>query len=109
MTSKDDRSILGVESAPTLTDATTCQKWKLATENYLLVNGCLGIIERIDVEPYRRLTTNINGVTTSIAGSMPASMAPTGAETWNENDPGADESDTWEEWRKRELLTQRKL
>lgn len=48
----------------TLTGVQDFHKWKLAVENSLLINGCLGILDGTDQEPYRQLM--VDGTTVSI-------------------------------------------
>lgn len=106
MSERTDRT-LRLDTIPVLTDVTTYHKWKLAIENYLLVNGCLGITEGIDTEPYRRLTEVQDDVTVPIARNVRAgSVAPAATETTSHRELTTNESDKWDEWRKRELRTQ---
>jgi hypothetical protein len=109
MTAKVDSS-LRLDSVPMLEDVSNYHKWKLAIEDYLLVNGCLGIIEGTDIEPYRATSrpTIIDGevLAIPIARTVRAgSAAPTGSETVDRLELDRDELGDWNDWRKRELRT----
>ena len=98
---------LGLESVPVLSSIANYHKWKLAIENYLLINGCLGIIEGTDIEPFRRLTDITNGVRVSVPRTVRAgSILPTAEETVSNESLDSDDEDRWNEWRKRELKAQ---
>ncbi|RXK41664.1 hypothetical protein M231_01164, partial [Tremella mesenterica] len=96
--SHDRSTTIGLESVPILSSQSNYFVWKLARENYLLIHGCLGIIEGTDVGPYRQPT---------IARTVQAgSVVPTAEETITHTSLDSDDEERWESWRKRELRAQ---
>ncbi|RXK39839.1 hypothetical protein M231_02896 [Tremella mesenterica] len=102
--------IVGLESIPKLISVSDYHKWKLAIENYLLVNGCLAIVQGTDVEPFRKYTHEFDdgGRPLEIKRTERAgSVMPTSNEITGDKKPlTTREEDKWQEWRKRELRAQ---
>ncbi|WVO17891.1 hypothetical protein L204_105589 [Cryptococcus depauperatus] len=95
---------MGIDKIPKLVGIRNYHEWKLAVENYLLVRGCIGIIEGTDVEPFRQLITTSN---VPIPRSVRAGSAvPTPTETIGGEELDYRDEDKWANWRNREQIAQ---
>ena len=98
-----DVLLSGINKIPKLRGIENYHEWKLAVENYLLLRGCLGIVNGEEKEPYRKV---IDGVPSVARGVRAGSVQPSSLETEDGKELKDKEVDRWSDWRKREQLAQ---
>ena len=96
--------LIGIDKIPKLTSIDNYHDWKLAVESYLLIRGCLGIVEGTDEEPYRRLKdVDDQPIPRTVRAG---SAVPTPLETIGKRELLGRDEEKWDEWRKREMVAQ---
>jgi hypothetical protein len=85
----DNKSIISLSAIPKLRNNANFAAWKQAVENQLLLAGCIGIVDGIDMEPFR--TPAAMAARLARTGSGP----PTAEERLPDTDLTVDQLEEW--------------